>query len=258
MVNIYDYPELYFSLFEPEQLIQKWAEKNLHHYFPNGVDNFLEPACGPGFWIKKIKPKKFLGIDINPKTIEWAKQNSEIKEGEFLVGDMRNLEKFTQNKFDLVLNLESTIGHFHYLEDVVKHLKSVRKVITENGYYFLGVPLLNEYFQEEINLLSYKANPVKLKSGGEGTLEMKSSFANQKIEDILRLTYSIEIKDNPLYPKNLVCSYDLKSFDANEITKIIEDSKFKICQANYMQFPDNPSSKTLYNLGLVSLVLKPQ
>lgn len=256
MLNIYDYPELYFFLFKPEPLIQKWAEENLHHYFPNGVDNFLEPACGPGYWINKIKSNYFLGVDINPKTISWAKGNTEKKEGDFLIGDMRHLEECTDSKFDLVLNLESTIGHLDSISDVCNHLKSVRKVISKNGYYFLGVPLLNDYFQDEINLISYKTNSIKLKSGGSGVLKMSSNFVSNT-QNVLRLSYEIRISNSSKYESKINCFLDLKSFDSIEITQIIKSAGFIICKVNYMQFPETPSSKSLYNLGLVSLILKP-
>jgi len=256
MINLYDYPDLYFSLFEPSLSVQNWVEKNLHHYFPDGVDLFLEPACGPGFWINKIKSNYFLGVDINSNAIRWAQQNIEKTNGEFVVGNMKELEKYTNAKFDLVLNLESTIGHLNSLADVYIHLKSVRNIISDKGYYFLGVPLINDYFQDKINSISYKTNPVKLKTYGYGFLEMSSSFKHNN-KNTLRLSYKIKVIGNSNYQDEILCNLDLISYDAMEMTKIIKDSRFEICEVNYVQFPDNPTSKSLYNLGIVSLILKP-
>ncbi len=255
-MNIYEHPELYETFFKHDLVTRNWVKKNLRHYFPSGVDFFLEPACGTGFWFERVNAYYSLGIDINPIILNWARCKTKNSKVEFIMGDMRELEKHTQNKFNLILLLEVTIGHLFTKKDLLKHLRSVRKVISQDGYYFIGIPLINDFFQHEINSNKEVSTKKKLKSGGIGIMETTNTYFGKR-KDIIRYSYVINFKNNKKYGSKLNFNIDLKSFDSRDVEKLIRLAKFEICKVTYMQLQGNPSSKSLYNLGLAYLVLKP-
>ncbi len=86
-------------------------------------------GCGSGEecdYIKSLGVKKIIGIDISKGLIDYAKKN--YPDIEFYVMDMEKLD-FPKSSFDFVYS--SLV--FHYLKDWTKALKSIYKVLKNNG-----------------------------------------------------------------------------------------------------------------------------
>jgi SAM-dependent methyltransferase len=86
-------------------------------------------GCGTGEecnYIKSLGVKKIVGIDISKRLIGYAKKN--YPDIEFYVMDMEKLD-FPRSSFDFVYS--SLV--FHYLKDWTKALKSIYKVLKNNG-----------------------------------------------------------------------------------------------------------------------------
>jgi SAM-dependent methyltransferase len=250
---IYNFPELYELLFTPYESQIRWLDKMLATYFPNGVSAFFEPACGAGFWLDYIKAEYSVGVDINYEMVSWCeKRFSRLNSINIRHGDMRLLPKDLIGKFDLALNLESTIGHLATIEELMAHMKSLRVSLKNEGFYFLGCPLKNilidkleateEYNTEYKTLCSFKA---KLKIWSDQISDIKS-----------RTHYIVQVEGEPKYPSEIEGDFDINQYDSIDIVELISDSGFELISATYMDMPDTPESPNLYNLGLTSLVLK--
>jgi len=82
--------------------------RNIILKYSNESDRVLDPMCGSGTTIieTKLLNREGIGIDINPKAIEIAKNNLNFK-GKCIqslyIGDVRNLHSILNNSIDLIL-----------------------------------------------------------------------------------------------------------------------------------------------------------
>ncbi len=93
-------------------------------------DTVLEIGVGTGRLALKTAPKckKFIGIDISPKTVEKAKSNlSELENADIICGDF--LECKFLNKFDIIYSSLT----FMHIEDKSSAISKIAKLLTSNG-----------------------------------------------------------------------------------------------------------------------------
>jgi len=128
----------------------KWLDRNRFYYsaqerylkflIPEGK-SVLELGCGTGRLLAALKPRRGLGIDLSPAMIREAqKQHADL---EFRIGDMEDLEDFTES-FDFIV-LSDVIGLLLDIEQTFRALHrfcrpDTRVIITY--YNFLWEPLL--------------------------------------------------------------------------------------------------------------------
>lgn len=146
-----------------------WIRKNSYYYkdlyelmnfiIPKG-SSVLEIGCGTGELLKKVEPKRGVGIDFSEEMIKIAK--NKYPDLSFITMDAENLD--LNEKFDYII-LSDLIGH---LEDIQSTFENLRKVchsrtkIIITYYNFLWEPILKlgekfklkakQYYQ---NWLSY-------------------------------------------------------------------------------------------------------
>jgi ubiquinone/menaquinone biosynthesis C-methylase UbiE len=87
----------------------------------------LDVACGPGAFSNLFPEQSYTGVDINPKYIQYAKQNYR---GEFFAHDARDLP-FPEDHFDEAL----VYGLLHHLNDadVTAVASGIRRVVRPGG-----------------------------------------------------------------------------------------------------------------------------
>lgn len=78
----------------------------------------LDLGCGPGAFSDLFEQGDYVGADLNPRYIDWARQH---RKGAFVVADARQLE-LPDQRFDQIL----IFGLLHHLPDAV-----VREVLSE-------------------------------------------------------------------------------------------------------------------------------
>ena len=253
--EVYDYPEIYDKLFRPEDSQIEWLNKYLAIHFQNGVETLLEPACGPGYWLNHIKAQKCVGIDINEKMISWCKERFEgDPRVSVMLGDMRSLPKEFSSKFDLAVNLESTIGHLGSENELLSHFLSIRKSLLLGGLYFFACPFENDLTNDLILSERWESNWEPL-FHGIAKLEMWYEYPNNNLSKPIT-NYKISIKDNKLYPRYLSGNFEIKRYDHNLIGCILQKVGFELITVNYMELPNAPESPNLYNLGSSSVVVR--
>lgn len=116
------------------------AEQFIHHLcdylkLPSG-SSVLDFACGKGrhaFYLNRLG-YDVLGVDLSFNSIRSAKQMQ--KEGlRFAVSDIR--EVIPGEKFDAIFNLFTSFGYFDSLEENLKVLKAIYKMLEPEGIFVI-------------------------------------------------------------------------------------------------------------------------
>jgi len=103
------------------------AQKDFVKIEVNNTRNVLEIGCGTGRYAKFFKKDAYIGVDITPKFINYAKRKSNY---DFRIMDIRKLS-FKNGSFDKVFS----IGVLHHLNerDLLKTLQEVKRVLKPGG-----------------------------------------------------------------------------------------------------------------------------
>lgn len=137
----------------------------------------LDAGCGDGVLLKiltSLEGFKVYGIDYNPLRVDRARKNAPRAIVE--QGDLRSFD-FKDNYFDVIV-MSQVLEH---IQEDVAVLKSLARILKENGILILGVPnegcllaqLRNKYFEpyiskttDHVNFYTEKTVIKKLAEGG--------------------------------------------------------------------------------------------
>ena len=118
--------------------------------------NILDLACGNGRHsiILNRLGFKVTGVDLSNNSISIAKQH-ENKNLQFHVHDMRN--KFGLETYDYIFNLFTSFGYFNSMDENVKMLNSINKMLKPKGILIIDFlnaqKILNELKSHEIKTI---------------------------------------------------------------------------------------------------------
>ncbi len=110
----------------------------LYHHVATQVDlrgkNVLEVSCGHGggasYLARRLQPKNYTALDLNPSGINFCKQRHRIDSLNFVQGDAENLP-FESNTFDAVINVEAS----HCYPNFPRFLVEVARVLRPGGFF---------------------------------------------------------------------------------------------------------------------------
>jgi ubiquinone/menaquinone biosynthesis C-methylase UbiE len=111
------------------------------------AESVLDVGCADGVFsnviFKKVKPKKFVGLDVVKTSIAWAKKHwSSNKRMKFIVADAHQLP-FENNSFDSVFCLEA----LEHVANPIKVFNEFKRVMKKGGYGVFLVPSDNNLFK---------------------------------------------------------------------------------------------------------------
>lgn len=119
-------------------------EKLFNKYDINKDANILEIGCGNGRILINLAIRGYTnlyGLDISPLFIEDAKkkmEECEVRNIKFFAGDVKKIDKiFEEKKFDVILNMWTTILGYYSEKEDKKIFKKYAKVSNDNGYLFI-------------------------------------------------------------------------------------------------------------------------
>lgn len=121
-------PEISIFLRKIVEINFRNQKKIIRQYFESGPDErVLDLGCGTGEFSPYFSKSRYVGIDIDPKNIVYAKKHYK---GDFRVADGRRLP-FPNGSFEKVM----VVGVFHHLstEDCQLVFKEVKRVLKKNG-----------------------------------------------------------------------------------------------------------------------------
>ena len=101
------------------------------------VRRVLDVGCGTGTNFKHFEHTEYLGIDINERYIEDARQRFK---GQFEVADIRTYSPPPHIRFDFIL-INSFLHHLDS-DNVKSVLGRIRKAVAEDGYVHILEPVM--------------------------------------------------------------------------------------------------------------------
>ncbi|BFI76305.1 bifunctional 2-polyprenyl-6-hydroxyphenol methylase/3-demethylubiquinol 3-O-methyltransferase UbiG [Sulfurisphaera ohwakuensis] len=119
------------KIWEEGEKWANWINEVIKKYGIKGK-RILDVPCGIGrvsYFLSKLG-YSITGVDISEKMIKKAKEN--VKEGEFVRGDMRKLSEVIKEKYDVVINIFNSLGYYEE-EDDLKILRELREVTSQEG-----------------------------------------------------------------------------------------------------------------------------
>lgn len=133
-----------------KDLLQKYwhtTRFNTVRKYAEEANSVLDIGCADGMFtnviLKATKAQKLIAIDVVKTSVDWAKKHwKKNKKLKFIVGDAHNL-KFKDSSFDAVFIMEV----LEHVEDPLKVLRDVKKVLKKGGYAMFLVPSDNNLFQ---------------------------------------------------------------------------------------------------------------
>lgn len=123
----------------------------LYHHVASQIKidrlDVLEVSCGHGggaSWITRtMKPKSYVGLDLNPKGIAFCEQRHQINDLKFIQGDAQKLP-FPDASLDAVVNVEAS----HCYPDFAGFLKEVSRVLKPGGHFLYADFRFSDQFCE--------------------------------------------------------------------------------------------------------------
>lgn len=110
----------------------------LYHVTATQIDlsgkRVLEVGCGHGggasYLTRTLRPQSYVGLDLNPKGVEFCSARHRVPGLSFRQGDAENLP-FDEGSFDAVINIESSHCYPHF----ERFLAEVARVLTPGGHF---------------------------------------------------------------------------------------------------------------------------
>lgn len=221
VTSLYDLPEIYAALLRVGDDEYGQIAALLDHYdvHPTSV---LDPACGPGAWLRAFHDRgcRVAGNDLRTGMVAEARRW--LPDAEFVVGDMAALA-LTTGPFDLAINLSSSVGHLESDEAALAHLRSVHDHLRPGGAYLLEVS----------SPLAARARPraiwtsTKVRVGaGHAKVSYRSVCVDPEAR-VERIRLELTTWNLPA-AKRLVELYDLRTFPQSTLQSLAVAAGFQI------------------------------
>lgn len=259
MHAFYSRSELYSAFFEPSREIRASVDRLVRRNLRRMPRRALDPACGPGLWLSHFlgHGAEVAGCDLEERAIALARTRLPKRGAKVLVGDMRRPPDELGADFDLVINLDNSIGHLAEAMDVAEHLASMRTRMAPKGIYLLGLALREQGDSIDTGVV-YERGPVDVPGGGFAALrtETLGLMPRTNCERIRQIAITANVPDMPAV---IAEQYDLLTFDFATLRDILALSGgFEVIGCHDATDESLPEKAFRKRAGDVVLVLRPQ
>lgn len=182
----------------------------------NGGKTAFEPACGSGRYLAGLLRRGWtvMGYDLSTEMVKFSRARLSRWGGKAKVvrGDMTSFRP--KKRYDLAFNLLSTFRHLLTDRDALAHLRATAAALNPGGIFILGLDLAayGEEFPDEEVWTS--------RSGVTHVMMTIPATARRRREKIINF---VESKG-----KILESAYDLRSYDAAEMSALLARSPFRV------------------------------
>ena len=196
----------------------------LNNIDTENVRTVLDMAAGYGRHAEILSKKGFdvTAVDLSEMLLNIAINNAE-KENlniEFVHSDIRKFNP--DKKFDLIINLFTSIGYFDEDEENFKVLNKAYNLLAENGYFIL------DYMNK--NFVRNTLVPLSVDKTDDGTIIQNRYIKGDRI--IKEIIIEREGKQNKYYESVRMFSYD-------ELISIMQKIGFRVLKT-FGDFLGNP------------------
>lgn len=149
----------------------------------------LDIACGFGRHSIPLAEEghSVLGVDYSNYMVGKARERvSHIDvDASFIWGDMRDLS-VPMRQFDLVLQMFTSFGYFESIDDDLRTLQSVCRVLAEHGQYILDVNNIESFSRRILDSTQEKSPPI-------ASIVYKQALGGVEVQHTLRLNTQTNI-----------------------------------------------------------------
>ncbi|MCG6913557.1 class I SAM-dependent methyltransferase [bacterium BMS3Abin03] len=196
----------------------------LNNIDTENVRTVLDMAAGYGRHAEILSKKGFdvTAVDLSEMLLNIARNNAEEENLniEFIRSDIRKFNP--DKKFDLIINLFTSIGYFDEDEENFKVLNKAYNLLAENGYFIL------DYMNK--NFVRNTLVPLSVDETDNGTIIQNRYIKGERI--IKEIIIEREGKQNKYYESVRMFSYD-------ELISIMQKIGFRVLKT-FGDFLGNP------------------
>lgn len=217
--RFYHDPALYDAIHAEGTDDEVWLIDLLAKRHGNGGKTALEPACGSGRYLAGLLRRgwRVCGYDLSPKMVSYARKRF-AKYGDRAVvvrGDMRTFKP--KETYDVAFNLLSTFRHLMTDADALAHLRLTAAALNPGGIFVLGLDLAaygRDLPDEEVWTSRF---------GGERVTHVMETLPPDRRTRRERIINFVTRGK-----KTFESSYDLRSYDANQLASLILKTDFSL------------------------------
>lgn len=147
-----------------DMCLKRRAKLLISELNPQENDKILDAGCGDGYYLyllSNLGNFNLIGIDYLKKNIENAKKQVSKKGIKYYVGDILKMP-FKKESFNKII-LSEVLEH---VEDDLKALLELKRVLRKGGYLYITVPHLNyPFFWDPINWILQHLFKTHVKAG---------------------------------------------------------------------------------------------
>ena len=171
-MSFYRHHALYHAFFAPSGEIRGSIDAMVAKRLGRKPRRVLDPACGPSTWLEHWADRGagVTGIELDAAVAaagqaRLAPRRDAGREANVHAGDMRAPPEGVRGPFELIINLDNSIGHLGGVEDVAMHLAAMRSLVAEGGLYLLGLAVRERGDTIEAATV-YERGPQPIDGGG--------------------------------------------------------------------------------------------
>jgi SAM-dependent methyltransferase len=171
-MSFYRHHALYHAFFAPSGEIRGSVDAMVGKHLGKRPRRVLDPACGPSTWLEHWADRGagVTGIELDADVAaagyaRLAARRAGGREAQVLAGDMRSPPEGVRGPFELIINLDNSIGHLGGLDDVERHLAAMRSLVADGGLYLLGLAVRERGDSIEPATV-YERGPQPIDGGG--------------------------------------------------------------------------------------------
>lgn len=191
--------------------------------YGNGGKSALEPACGTGRFLPGLLRLGWnvTGYDLSPKMVAFARKRLSQwgKRASIERGNMATFRP--KKKQDFAFNVLSTFRHLLSEREAVAHLRATYDALNPGGIYVLGLDLA-VYGQDELDEEVWTT-----RRGGKTVNHVMMTLPPSAARRRERVLNFVTVPDAGR-ERVLEFSYDLRSYDSEELAALILKTKFSL------------------------------
>jgi 2-polyprenyl-3-methyl-5-hydroxy-6-metoxy-1,4-benzoquinol methylase len=137
-------------------------------------ERVIDFACGRMAFLDHIKPKYYLGIDIDLERLKLGKLNN--PQANYLNISINDFDS-QKKKYDLVICFETiAINNLFKIEDTEKTLTIMSNSTSKDGHLILNFSCLSKNYEKKILDLLLKNNFILIKKKYYGTFNLRVNY----------------------------------------------------------------------------------
>jgi len=222
-VALYRDPALYDALHADGTGDEVWLLDRLARLHGGGAKTALEPACGTGRYLAGLARRGWLahGYDLSPAMVAYARKRLKKwgARARVVRGDMTTFRP--GRRYGLAFNMLSTFRHLMSDREALAHLRVTAAALEPGGIFVLGLDLA-AYGQVAPDEETWTA-----RVGGRVVTHVMETLPPERPRRRERIINFVTIPDGRR-TRVIDSSYDLRSYDADEIEALIGRSPLRL------------------------------